>query len=76
VEWWGEGRPAFVSPRGVAHFEGRWQPPAPAERAAEALVESNRARGIDPGWRTAGARWKREADIPGRVYFRAMEAAG
>jgi hypothetical protein len=40
----------------------------------EALVEENRRRGVRPdGW-TAGVRWKREADIPDEVYFRAMEA--
>ncbi len=40
----------------------------------EALVEENRRRGVKPdGW-TAGVRWKREADIPDEVYFRAIEA--
>ena len=35
-----------------------------------------RRRGVDPDFYTAGARWKREADIPDDVYFRAMEAIG
>jgi len=26
MEWWGEGRPAFVDPRGNTHFEGGWEP--------------------------------------------------
>ena len=41
-----------------------------------ALIEDNRSRGVDPDFYTAGARWKREADIPDDVYFRAMEAIG
>ena len=43
-------------------------------RMAEALIQENRHRGVRPdGW-TAAARWKREVDIPDRVYFRALEA--
>ena len=39
-----------------------------------ALTEENRRRGVKPdGW-TASARWKREADIPDAIYFRALEA--
>jgi hypothetical protein len=61
------------------------QPTGPAEAkqptnpmagrpSAAALVEQNHLRGVNPdGW-TAAARWKREADIPDRVYFRALEA--
>jgi hypothetical protein len=38
------------------------------------LTEANRRRGVEPdGW-TAGARWKREDDIPDQIYFRALEA--
>jgi hypothetical protein len=38
------------------------------------LTEANRRRGVEPdGW-TAGARWKREDDIPDEIYFRALEA--
>jgi len=47
-----------------------------SEDPVEVLVEENRARGVKPdGW-TASARWKREADIPDDVYFRALEAVG
>jgi hypothetical protein len=70
----------FLDPRGGAHFDGRWRPPEP-ERAPEAghpsaaaLIDQNHRRGVNPdGW-TAAARWKREADIPDRIYFRALEA--
>ena len=44
------------------------------EKPVASLIEQNRSRGANPdGW-TAGVRWKREADIPDRVYFRALEA--
>jgi hypothetical protein len=44
------------------------------EHRVEALMEDNRRRGVEPdGW-TAGARWKREADIPDDLFFRALEA--
>jgi hypothetical protein len=74
IDWWGEGRPVFFGPRGQLDYEGRWQPPELPEDVVEALLEENRALGIEPDWRTAGARWKREEDIPDRVLFRAMEA--
>ncbi len=77
VEWWGKERqPAFIDPRGQVHMGTR---PAPAELPADpvaALVEDNRSRGVDPDFFTAGARWKREADIPDQVYLRALEALG
>jgi hypothetical protein len=41
-----------------------------------ALIEETRSRGADPDFYTAGARWKREADIPDHVYFKATEAMG
>jgi hypothetical protein len=47
-------------------------PPDPVEK----LIEENRRRGVVPDSLTAGARWKREADIPDDVYFRALEAIG
>ncbi len=77
AEWWGKDRlPAFVDPRGQVHMGTRSAPPdLPADPVA-ALVEDNRNRGVDPDFYTAGARWKREADIPDRVYFRALEALG
>ena len=47
---------------------------ATRKNLAGSLIEQNRRRGVRPdGW-TAGARWKREVDIPDRVYFRALEA--
>ena len=75
VEWWGKERlPAFVDPRGQVHMGRRPAPPElPADPVA-VLVEDNRSRGAEPDFFTAGARWKREADIPDSVYFRALEA--
>jgi hypothetical protein len=78
MEWWGEGRPAFVDPRGNTHFEGGWEPPKGGDdldRVAE-LVHANRLGGARPdGW-TASARWKTEAQIPDEVLFAAWEAMG
>jgi hypothetical protein len=76
VMWSGEGQPRFVDPRGGTHYDGRWKAPELLEHPVRALVEENRRRGVEPDWRTAGARWKREDDIPSDVYFRAFEAAG
>jgi hypothetical protein len=74
VEWWGEGRPAFFGPRGQMLFEGRWQPPELPNTPVEALIEEHRTRGVDPDERTAGARWKREEDVPAEVWLAAAEA--
>jgi hypothetical protein len=78
VHWWGEGSPAFFDPRGGMHFEGRRRTPdldlELDQHPVEALERENRARGINPDYRTAGARWKRLDDIPEEVLFRAMEA--
>jgi hypothetical protein len=76
VVWRGEGRAVFVDPRGGEHFEGGWRPPETGPEAVDALVDDHRRRGIDPDWRTAGARWKREGDVPHPVWVRAMEALG
>ncbi|HUH12306.1 MAG TPA: DUF222 domain-containing protein [Longimicrobiales bacterium] len=76
VEWWGEGRPAFVDARGQAHFDGGWKPPKLGERPVEELVRGNRARGVDPDPWKIGPRWKREQDIPDAVLLGAMEAVG
>jgi hypothetical protein len=79
VEWWGAGRPAFIDPRGQKHFATRRPAPAlpPDQDPVEALIEDTRRRGADPDFYTAGARWKREDDIPDRVYYyRATEAIG
>ena len=53
----------------------RTAPELPPDPVRE-LIEQNRSRGADPDFHTAGARWKREADIPDKVYFRAREAMG
>jgi hypothetical protein len=64
VQWW----------RGQVHVAGRRVPPEiPADPVA-ALTQDNRRRGADPDFITSGTRWRREADIPDRVYFRALEA--
>jgi hypothetical protein len=77
IEWWGEGRPMFIDRRGGFHTDGLKVPsPELPVDPVEALIEDNRRRGADPDFYTAGARWKREADIPDDVYFRAVEAIG
>ncbi|MFQ5747682.1 MAG: DUF222 domain-containing protein [Gemmatimonadota bacterium] len=75
VEWWGRDRPAFVDPRGQVHYSGK-RPPTPevSLEPVAALIDGNRRLGIEPDGLTAGARWKRQVDIPDRVYFRAVEA--
>jgi hypothetical protein len=75
VEWWGETRAVFTDPRGRHRLDER--PPRagrPPPRPAEALEAGNRARGVDPGPLDAGARWRRERDVPDPVWFRALEA--
>lgn len=78
LEWWAGGRPAFVDPRGQMHVGGR--PPSPLVPGGgdpvRALVAENRRAGVEPDLLTAGARWKREADVPDRVWRRAREALG
>jgi hypothetical protein len=77
VEWWGrERQPAFVDRRGQVHFDARPAAPEIAPDPVASLVEDNRRRGADPDGLTSVARWRREADIPDRVYFRALEAIG
>jgi hypothetical protein len=76
IEWWGTGRPAFRDPQGSVHLAGRGRPPPRLpDQPVAALARQNRLRGADPGAWTASARWKREADIPDDVLFRATEAA-
>jgi hypothetical protein len=76
VEWWGRERAVFKDPGGSVHYDGGWRRDDRHEPAsAEALVASNRRRGVRPGALTASARWKREADIPFDVLCRASEAA-
>ena len=79
VEWWGRGAdrsPAFMDPRGHVHMNTRPAAPKLGQDPVEDLKQETRDRGARPDDRTAGARWKRERDIPDRVYFRALEALG
>jgi len=77
VEWWGRDRqPAFLDPRGQAHVGRPREAPKLEPDPVAALVEDVRSRGADPDFHTAGARWKREADVPDDVYFRTLEALG
>ena len=77
VEWWGRDKQAaFRDPKGQVHMGRPPKTPDIPPDPVEALVEDNRRRGADPDFYTAGARWKREADIPDDVYFRAREAIG
>ena len=77
VEWWGKDRQAaFIDPKGQTHMGRPRQAPELEPNPVEALIQQTRRRGADPDFYTAGARWKREADIPDDVYFRAMEAFG
>lgn len=76
VAWNRRGETAFRDPRGTLHVAGRGQyRPARETGLLAALVRAARESGARPGAWTAGARWKREADIPDAVLFRAMEAA-
>jgi hypothetical protein len=74
VEWWEKGKPAFFSPRGEIRFDGGWQAPELRDRPVDALIREHERLGVRPDERTAGARWKREADIPDEVYFKASES--
>ena len=77
IEWWGKDRqPAFIDPRGQTHLGRPRQAPELPPDPVAALIDDTRSRGADPDFYTAGALWKREADIPDDVYFRAREALG
>lgn len=73
VRWWGSTA-VFVDPRGGEHVEGRRRTPQLPADAVSALVRSNMRRGVHPHSMTAGARWRRETDIPEEVWRRASEA--
>ena len=73
VEWYGASRPLFVDPRGQTHFEGGWQPPEIGTHAVESLLQEHDRLGVAPDAWTAGARWRRERDIPLEIYCRASE---
>ncbi|MFC1660476.1 hypothetical protein ACFL3S_03270, partial [Gemmatimonadota bacterium] len=69
--WEAPGRASAPPPSGQASAP---PPPHLPEQPVAALADQNRLRGAKPdGW-TASARWNREADIPDRVFFRALEA--
>jgi hypothetical protein len=74
VEWWGRERAVFTDPRGGHHLDQRPAPPELPERPVKALVAENRGTGADPGPLDAGARWRRERDVPDEVWFPAVEA--
>ncbi len=79
IEWWGAGRPAFIDPRGQKHFDPRHVPEVPdaANRdLVQELIDVFRCGAAATEIYTAGARWKREDDIPDQIYFRATEALG
>jgi len=62
MEWWGEGRPAFVDPRGNTHFDGGWEPPEhgwkrDADRGARG------SSGVDAGGGMAGDEFDRVAEL-------------
>ena len=76
VEWWAVGQAAFIDPRGQTHMGRPSQAPELEPNPVEALIEETRRRGANPNFYTAGARCKREADIPDDVYFRAREVLG
>ncbi len=73
VEWWGE-RAVFRDPRDRFHTDTGWQPPELPDDPVRGLERENRLRGIDPGPLDAGARWRRERDVPDDVWFPAVEA--
>ena len=74
----------FYDPRGGVHCEVRWEAPDLGEELAkprkrggrllETLIQENQKLGVEPNPWALGARWKREEDIPDRVYFGALEA--
>ena len=61
VDWWGRGRPVFFDPRGVTHFEGRWEWPEGAGKGPSGIA--------DPGW------GKEVVKRPGRSGIRANVSA-
>ncbi|MCL7983833.1 MAG: HNH endonuclease, partial [marine benthic group bacterium] len=76
VKWWEPGHPAFTDPRGQTHVNHRRPVSSLASDPVEGLIAQTRTRGAEPDALTAGARWNRLGDIPGGVYFRALEALG
>jgi hypothetical protein len=66
-----DGRPTFYDRRGLPVPDVPQRVPA---AVADALVEQNRRRGIEPDYRSGMARHRRAADVPWAVYARAIDA--
>jgi hypothetical protein len=73
VAWWGD-TPVFQDPRGNEHCDGGWRPPPLGPHPVQDLMAQHRRLGIASTAARLGARWRREADIPAELYFRACEA--
>ena len=67
-------RPYFLDPRMrlLPHVPPP-PPPLPPE-PIEAFVQQNRLRGVEPGFLTSAARYKREDDVPSAIIMRALRA--
>ena len=51
-----------------------WAAPASVEAPADLLLLRNRARGIEPDYRSAGQRYRRDRDVPWQLEAAAIEA--
>ena len=67
-------RPYFLDPRMRLIPEQPPPPPPLPPEPVEALVRQNGLRGVEPGYLTSAARYKREDDIPSAVIIRALRA--
>ena len=73
-------RPYFLDPRMRLLPDVPPLPPPPSPfsglppEPVEALIQQNRLRGVEPGFLTSAARFKREDDIPLAVVMRALRA--
>ena len=65
-------RPYFLDPK-MRLLPDQPPPPLPPE-PVEALVRQNRLQAVEPDFRTAATRYKREDDIPSAVVMRALRA--
>jgi hypothetical protein len=69
----GEGKAAFFGPGGKVLASA---PPLPdvGPDPAQSLVLRNRARGVQPDWRSGMSEWKRDEDVPWEIEAAALEA--
>ncbi len=71
-------RPYFLDPRMRLLPDVPPPPPSPSSglppEPVEALIRQNRLRGVEPGFLTSAARYKREDDIPLAVFEAALRA--